>query len=142
MLRLAQRSWALAAVRWNPRTIGDLPFRQDETDIQGTFGLRVAAGPVALEGGLVLQHTIFESTHGPSQDAYGGHGQVMITIPASLPFALGYRFGVLDPSNLIVTDQVMEHTVGAVLGVPSYRMRVQLQLTHVKEQAARDLSND
>ena len=84
----------------------------------------------------------FESTNGPSQDAYGAHAQVMFEIPASLPFALGYRFAVMDPSNLIVTDQVMEHTVGAVLGVPSYRMRFQLQLTHVQEQAARDLSND
>ena len=36
----------------------------------------------------------------------------------------------------------MEHTAGAVLGVPRYRMRVQLQLVHVVEQAARELSND
>jgi hypothetical protein len=42
---------------------------------------------------------------------------------------------------LFVTDRVMEHTVGGVLGVPRYRMRVQLQLTHVIEQAARELSN-
>jgi hypothetical protein len=140
--RFAHNGWALAAGRWNPRTIGDLPFRQDETDFQGIFGAHVAAGPVSLEGGGVVMHTIFESTNGPSQDAYGAHAQIMLTIPASLPFALGYRFGVLDPSNRITTDQVMEHTVGAVLGVPSYRMRVQLQLTHVQEQAARDLSND
>jgi len=36
----------------------------------------------------------------------------------------------------------MEHTAGAVLAVPRYRMRVQLQVTHVVEQAARTLSND
>jgi hypothetical protein len=66
----------------------------------------------------------------------------MIMIPATLPFAVGYRFGILDPSSLIVTDRVIEHTVGALLGVPSYRMRFQLQLVHVVEQAARELSND
>jgi hypothetical protein len=58
------------------------------------------------------------------------------------PISVGYRFGILDPSSLITTDRVMEHTAGAVMGVPSYRMRVQLQLTHVEEQAERELSND
>ena len=66
----------------------------------------------------------------------------MVALPVGLPLALGYRFGVLDPSSLITTDRVMEHTVGAVLAVPRYRMRVQLQLTHVVEQAARELAND
>jgi hypothetical protein len=142
LVRFPHDSWVVAAGRWNPRTVGDLPFRQDETDLQGSLGVHFASGPLSLGGGVFLQHTTFNSTGGPAQDAYGGHGQVMIRIPAALPFAVGYRFGVLDPSNLIITDQVMEHTVGAVLGVPSYRMRVQLQATHVQEQAARDLSND
>jgi hypothetical protein len=70
----------------------------------------------------------------------------MVTLPVSLPGAsplrVGYRFGILDPSSLVTTDRVMEHTAGAVLGVPRYRMRVQLQATHVVEQAARSLSND
>ena len=63
-------------------------------------------------------------------------------MPAQLPFEFGYRFGLLDPSSLIVTDRVMEHTLGAVLAVPRLRMRFQLELTHVVEQAARDLQND
>ena len=80
--------------------------------------------------------------HSYIHDAYGGHAQIMYNIPGDMPVAVGYRFGVLDPSNLIITDQVMEHTLGAVISVPSYRMRLQVQLTHVQEQAARDLSND
>jgi hypothetical protein len=56
-----------------------------------------------------------------------------------MPIAVGYRFSILDPSSLILTDRVMEHTAGAVLGVPRYRMRVQLQATHVIEQ--RELAN-
>ncbi len=142
LVRLPGDSFVVAAVRWNPRTVGDLPFRQDETDYQGTLGAHLAFGPLSLGGGLILQRTIFESTGGPAQDAYGAHAQLMVAIPASLPLGIGYRFGVLDPSSLITTDRVMEHTVGAVLGVPSYRVRVQLQLTHVAEQADRDLSND
>ncbi|HEY0482052.1 MAG TPA: hypothetical protein VGD37_31250 [Kofleriaceae bacterium] len=140
--RLPHDGWIMAAGRWNPRTVGELPFRQDETDLQGTAGLRVVLGPVVLGGGVVVQRTWFPTTGGPSQDAFGGHGQVMLTVPAALPLAVGYRFGVLDPSSLFTTDRVMEHTVGAVLGVPRYRMRVQLQLTHVVEQAARTLDND
>jgi hypothetical protein len=143
VLRLANDGFVMASVRWNPRTVGDLPFRQDETDYQATGGAQVNVGPVSLGAGLIVQRTIFESTGGPAQDAYGAHGQLMVkVIDGAQPLSLGYRFGILDPSSLITTDRVMEHTVGAVMGVPSYRMRVQLQATHVQEQAARDLSND
>ena len=95
-----------------------------------------------LGGGSIVQRTIFESTGGPQQDAYGAHAQLFVKIPSAYPLAVGYRFAILDPSSLITTDRVMEHTVGAVMSVPSYRMRVQLQLVHVVEQADRDLSND
>ena len=142
LARLAHDGWAMVAARFNPRTVGELPFRQDENDLQAIAGLRVALGPVALGGGLIVQRTSFPTTGGPSEDAFGGHAQVMVTIPAPLPLTVGYRFGILDPSSLLTTDRVMEHTVGAVLGMPRYRMRVQLQLTHVVEQAARTLDND
>jgi hypothetical protein len=134
--------WVSLAGRYNPRTVGDLPFRQDEDDLQGSAGLRLAFGPVSLDGGLIVQRTTFPTTGGPDQRAYGGHAQAMIAVPAGLPLAIGYRFGILDPSSLITTDRVIEHTIGAVLGMPRYRMRVQLQAVHVVEQAARELSND
>lgn len=140
--RLAHDGWIMVAGRFNPRTVGDLPFRQDENDLQGSAGLRLALGPVVLGGGVVVQRTSFPTTGGPTQDAFGGHGQVMLTLPVGLPLAVGYRFGVLDPSSLFTTDRVMEHTAGAVLALPRYRMRVQLQLTHVVEQAGRQLDND
>jgi hypothetical protein len=143
--RLSRASWAMAAVRYNPRTVGDLPFRQDENDLQGTAGLRLALGPVTLDGGLTVQRTSFPTTGGPSQDAYGGHAQAMVALPVdllSLPVSVGYRFGILDPSSLFTTDRVMEHTAGAVLGLPGHRMRIQLQVVHVVEQAARELHND
>ena len=142
LARLPRDGWLMVAGRFNPRTVGNLPFRQDEDDLQGTAGLRLALGPVALGGGLVVQRTSYPTTGGPVQNAFGGHGQAMLAIPAPLPLAVGYRFGILDPSSLIPTDRVMEHTAGAVLAVPAYRLRVQLQLTHVVEQAARELTND
>ena len=141
LFRLADHGFVIAAGRWNPRTVGDLPFRQDETDLQASFGAQVNAGAVAVGAGAIVQRTMFESTGGPNQNAYGTHAQLMFKVPGSRPFAIGYRFGILDPSSLIVTDRVMEHTAGAVIGVPQWRMRVQLQATHVMEQAARELSN-
>jgi hypothetical protein len=142
LARLARGGWVMVAGRYNPRSLGNLPFRQDEDDLQGTAGLRVALGPIALSGGVITQRTTFATTDGPSQTAFGGHGQVMVAIPTGLPLSVGYRFGILNPSSLVPTDRVIEHTVGAVLAVPRYRMRVQLQVTHVVEQAARELSND
>ncbi len=141
LLRFQKTGYVVAAGRYNPRTVGDLPFRQDETDIQGSVGARVPAGPVAIGGGAVVTHTTFETTGGPSQNAFGAHAQLTFTTGGALPLTLGYRFGIMDPSSLFTTDRVMEHTVGGVLGMPRYRMRVQLQLTHVIEQAARSLSN-
>ena len=126
----------------NPRTVGALPFRQDETDVQGTAGVRIVGGPVVLGAGGVVQRTSFPTTGGPVSNAYGAHVQLAVKLGGALPVAIGYRFGILDPSSLIVTDRVMEHTAGAVMAVPAYRLRVQLQATHVVEQAARTLSND
>jgi hypothetical protein len=140
--RLPEHSWVVAGGRYNPRTVGNLPFRQDEDDLQGTVGGRIDVGPVIVGGGVFVQRTSFPTTGGPAQNAFGGHGQLLVKIPGTLPLAVGYRFGILDPSSLILTDRVMEHTAGMTLGVPAYRMRVQLQLTHVVEQSSRALTND
>ncbi|MBA3817396.1 MAG: hypothetical protein H0X17_00765 [Deltaproteobacteria bacterium] len=129
----------VVGARYNPRTAGELPFRQDENDLQASAGLQFAAGQLALGVGGVFVRTTFPTTGGPVQNSYGGHAQLMVRAGTALPFAFGYRFGILDPSSLILTDRVMEHTAGAVLGVPRYRMRLQFQVTHVMEQ--RTLSN-
>jgi hypothetical protein len=142
LFRLANDGFVVAAARWNPRTVGDLPFRQDETDLQGSAGAQINAGIIALGAGGIVQRTTFESTGGPSQNAFGAHAQLMVKLGSDRPVSVGYRFGILDPSSLIVTDRVMEHTAGAVVAVPQFRMRVQVQATHVQEQAARGLSND
>jgi hypothetical protein len=143
IVRFPHDGWVVAAGRYNPRTVGDLPFRQDEDDLQGSLGARIAAGPVALAGAAFVQRTTFPTTNGPTQNAYGAHAQVMVRVlDGAMPLAVGYRFGILDPSDLVLTDRVIEHTVGAVFGMPRYRMRLQLQLVHVVEQDTRELSND
>ncbi len=142
LVRLPHDTHLVGAVRYNPRTVGDLPFRQDENDLQASGGLMVTAGPVMAGGGIVFVQTSFPTTGGPDRKAFGGHGQVMVRLgDDAMPIAIGYRFCIFDPSSLILTDRVMEHTAGAVFGVPTYRMRVQLQATHVIEQAGRELSN-
>lgn len=142
IIKLPKGSWVVASGRFNRRTVGDLPFRQDEDDIQGSIGARIVGGPVAFGAGAVVQRTSFPTTGGPVQNGYGAHAQLSVKIEGTHPISIGYRFGVLDPSSLILTDRVMEHTAGAVMAVPTYRMRVQLQATHVVEQGARTLSND
>jgi hypothetical protein len=142
LARLPNRTWLVASGRWNRRTDGELPLQRDEDDFQGSAGARIAAGPVAFGAGGVVQRTRFPTTGGPDRNAYGAHAMVLFTVPGTLPIGVGYRFGILDPSSLILTDRVMEHSAGAVLSVPSLRLRLQLQLTYVMEQGARDLANN
>lgn len=142
LLKLPKDGYVVASGRYNRRTVGEVQALMNEDDLQGSLGARIIGGPVAFGAGVVVQRTSFPTTGGPVQNAYGAHAQLAFRIEGALPIAIGYRFGILDPSSLILTDRVMEHTAGAVLGVPGYRMRVQLQAVHVVEQGARTLSND
>jgi hypothetical protein len=141
LLRLADNGFLVAGLRYNPRTVGELPFRQDETDFQGSVGVQINTPVIRIAGGGIVQRTTFASTNGPVQNAFGAHAQLAFHIPASVPVWVAYRFAILDPSSLILTDRVIEHTAGGFLGLPDLRMRIQLQLTHAQEQSARELSN-
>jgi hypothetical protein len=134
--------WALVGVRYNPRSEGELPFRQDETDLQGSAGAGVAFGPVRVALGAIAQRTTFATTGGPAENAYGGHAQILVAIPTRWPLEVGYRAALLDPSSLVLTDRVVEHTIGASLDLPPTPVRVQLGAVHVVEQADRQLAND
>ncbi|MBK7538417.1 MAG: hypothetical protein IPI49_24245 [Myxococcales bacterium] len=148
-LSLAVRAWSAGlgwvqvAGRYNPRTEGDQPFRQDETDLAGALGMGASLGPVRLGAGAVLMRTTFATTGGGAQRAWGAHGQALVRVPAAgLLVEVGYRFAILDPSSLVLTDRVMEHTAGAVLSLPRLRARILAGAVHVAEQAARTLRND
>jgi hypothetical protein len=142
-LRLAlPQGYVLAAARFNPRTEGELPLQRDETDLEGAVGALLAFGPVHVGLGATYVRTSFGTTGGPAQNAYGGHGQLVVdVVRGDRTLGVGYRFAILDPSDLILTDRIMEHTAGAVLAIPRWRLRAQLNVTHVMEQAERELSN-
>lgn len=134
--------WFVASGRWNRRTDGELPLQRDEDDFQGSAGGRAKAGPLVIGAGGIVQRTQFPTTGGPVRNAYGAHAMVLAQFDGKMPVAFGYRFGILDPSSLILTDRVMEHSAGGTVSVPSLHMRFQLQLTHAVEQGERDLKND
>ena len=139
LLVLPKGGWLVASARFNRRTVGEVQALKNEDDLQGTIGARIPAGPVAFGAAAAFVRTSYPTTGGTVQNAFGAHGQLTYTLPGDNPLTLGYRFGILDPSSLLLTDRVMEHTAGATLAVPAYRMRLQLQGTHVVEQ--RELSN-
>jgi hypothetical protein len=142
-VRLPSAGHAMVAARWNPRTEGELPFRQDETDLEAAAGVAIPAGPVRLGAGLIYVRTLYDTTGGPSQNAYGGHAQAVVRVlRGRAPVDVGYRFAILEPSDLILTDRVIEHTAGAVVGWPAWHARGQINLTLAQEQADRGLSND
>lgn len=131
------------AGRHNRRSVGAIPFKQTEEDLSGSvFGV-AGLGPVRLEGQLLVRRTTFPTTGTPEENAIGGHAQAMWRIPLGrLELAPGYRFAVLDPSDLITTDLVQEHTLGVNVGMPDLRARLQLNATHTVEEAGRALEND
>jgi hypothetical protein len=142
LVQLPERGHLIAAVRYNPRTVGQLPLRQNEIDIQAAIGGNISAGPVLLAAAVVVQRTAFDTTGGIAQISWGANGQAMYPIPMRYPLCLGYRFNILDSSSLVLTDRVMEHTIGATLQLLPIKSRVQLNVTHAVEQDDRTLSND
>ena len=144
ILRTAGDGYLIAGVRYNPRTIGDLPFRQDETDYQATAGGEIPLSILRLGFGGIVQTTTFATTGGPNQNSYGAHGQFMVDVlhDDEKDVQVGYRFSIFDPSDLVLTDRVMVHTLGAVLALPRWHMRVQLNVSFPVEQADRQLQND
>jgi len=142
--RLPGNGFLLVAGRYNPRTEGELPFRQDETDTQAAAGGVVTLGWLTAGGGFLFERTSFDTTGGPVENSIGAWGQSMVRLPFSgePSVDLGYRFAFYDPSDLISTDRLMEHTAGAVLGVPSWHLRALLDATLAIEQAERKLANN
>jgi hypothetical protein len=144
LLRLPADGFALVAGRYNPRTEGELPFQQDEVDLQGAAGLGLQLGPLAVGGGFLFERTSFEDTGGPDEQSLGAWGQALFRLPFSpdAPLDLGYRFGFFEPSDLVTTDRIMEHTAGAVWQFPAWHVRAFINGTLVIEQSARELANN
>ena len=133
----------IASGRYNPRTEGELPFQQTERDLEGAAGVSVGLGPVRFGAQAYVRHTSFPTTGGPAENSYGGHAQLVATfaLGSSLTLSPGYRWGFYEPSDLVVADQVQEHTAGLTLASTTWPVRLQLFATHAVEQPGRELDN-
>jgi hypothetical protein len=138
------RSFFFLAGRQKDRTVGELPFLQTQKDYEGAAGARIALGPIEVAGQVIGRHTTFPTTGGPDENAFGAHAQVVFhfVFDDKVSIEPGYRFAIYDPSDLISTDQVIEHTLGVTFRLTQVPIRVQLNYTHPIEQPGRELEND
>jgi hypothetical protein len=139
------KSFFFLAGRQKSRTVGDLPFRQTQDDLEGAAGAVLHVGPVQVAGQVLGRHTSFPTTGGPDENSFGAHAQLVVSLGLAgdkLVLEPGYRFAIYDPSDLISTDRVQEHTLGVTLRLTQVPIRLQLNYTHVVEQAGRELDND
>jgi hypothetical protein len=139
---IAERATVHVAGRFNRRTEGELPFRRTEDDWGAAVGVRYAYAPIRATAQLLVRRTMFPTTGGDAENAFGAHADAAVTIPGADWLEAGYRYAILDPSDLIPSDRVQEHTAGVNFRVPSYRLRLQLNYTHTVEQGGRVLDND
>jgi hypothetical protein len=138
------KSFAFVAGRHKSRSVGTLPFRQTQEDTEGAGGARLVLGPVEVAGQVIARHTEYPTTGGPSQNSVGAHGQLGVAIPVGADYELvpAYRFAIYDPSDLVSTDLVTEHSLALTLRFLRLPLRLQIDATHVTEQAGRELDND
>lgn len=131
-----------AAGRYNRRTEGELPFRRTEDDFEAATGARLQTGLVRATAQLLYRRTRFPTTGGPDANAFGVHAEALVKVPGAPFLEAGYRYSLLEPSDLIPSDRVQEHTAGVNLELARYRSLIQLDVTHTVEQAGRELDND
>ena len=144
VLSLGKNSVVYAGARHNERTVGELPFRETEEDIAAVAAASFVVGPVRVAGQAIAQQTTFPTTGGLKENALGAHGQASVRFPigAGLWLEPGFRWAMLEPSDLVDNDQVQEQTAGATLGIEEFRTKILLNVTHVLEEAGRELKND
>lgn len=143
ILSIGKSSVAYVGARHNRRTVGALPFREVEEDVAAVAATQLLLGPLQLAAQAVVQQTTFPTTEGLEENAFGAHAQALFRIPlGSVSIAPGYRFAILEPSDLVDNDQVQEHTAGLTVGMEEFRTRLLINATHVLEEAGRELEND
>lgn len=143
ILSSGERFLAYVGGRHNRRAVGELPFREVEEDIAGVAAAQVHAGPIKVEAQAIARQTTFPTTGGLDENAFGAHAQAAIALRAAgLTWEPGYRFAMLEPSDLIDNDAVQEHTLGVNVSVDELRTRFLFNVTHVVEEAGRELEND
>jgi hypothetical protein len=133
---------AHAAARYNQRTEGELPFRTSENEIAGAAAVVLNIAPVRAAAQVIFKRIDYPTTGGPVENGFGGHGELSMVFPGFDFIEVGYRYGILDDSDLMPNNRVQEHTGGVNLLLPSYNTRLMLNYTHPVEEGGRKLSND
>jgi hypothetical protein len=118
---------------WNPRTVGEVPNQQDETDLTGFVELHAHLWKIdALLLGLVRQVTFDSALPEPTDDnraAFGHGATAWLVLEAPLlaelvGLRLGYRASYLAPPVSLPEVTLVEHAFAARadppwLGVPA-----------------------
>ena len=128
------------AARTNTRTQGELPALRTERDLGLAAGLHAATERVRGAAQVFFERTEFPTIDGPSRLAYGAYAQLLVSPIDDLE--LGYRYGILEPSDRVAASIVQEHTLGLNYAVAELPLRLQLNATRPVEEAGRSLRND
>ncbi len=139
--RLRDAITAFTSARYNRRTQGDLPFRRTEDDIDFATGVRTSTSAVRATVQLLFRRRKFPTTGGPVENALGVHAEALLRIPSMRWLEAGYRFSLLDPSDLFPSDKIQEHTIGVNIFAPKWRSVLQINGTHAIEQSGAVLDN-
>ena len=117
-------------------------MRATEDDFTVSAGMRMKIAAIRIAGQVLLQRTNFPTTGGPHANAFGGHGELMYALPVMGDgLEVGYRFSILDESDLMPANMVQEHTAGVNLVLPDYHLRWLVNYPHPLQQSARSLKN-
>ena len=136
-----QGLFARAAIRYNPKVVGELPFRQNENDIGGMASLGYALKGFNVMGQVLVRRRTFETLSGVDENALGLLFRVVAPVPQNDWLQLGYRYSYLQPSDRVVADIVQEHSFGLTAALDRINARVFLQGTLVQEEDANQLNN-
>lgn len=130
------------AGRYNRRTELMLPFARTEDDFEAAAGARLSMAPVRGTAQVLYRRTDFPTTGGEHANAFGVHAEALVTIPGVEALEAGYRFSLLEPTDLMAGNRVIEHTAGINVSLPRLRSMLQVNATHTVEQAGFELTND
>ncbi len=132
----ALRVWLTA--RFSKDSDGEFPMRLDSTRLSGAFGFHYAAEKFKVGAQALVRRSTFETSGGGDELAIGVHGELHGRISERL--WAGYRYSMLDPSDLLKIDRLQEHTLGVVYS-PNWYSKFLLNYTLPLEQSGRKLDN-
>jgi len=132
--------------QYNPRSVGALPNRYQETDSTLLGDLHISFEGIDFLAQAIYRQTTFDTTDAALEEATGYTVWVVLDEPFGVPmfwFKPGYRISLYDPSTLFYDDQLVEHTVGVRYDPPiDLPLAFRFDYTWLIEDQARSLPNN